>query len=214
MNNGDNENIQEQEAYKLILAQIIMALKIQAKGGNFICKIYESFTNITSKLICVLSAFYNNVYITKPLMSRASNSEKYIICTGFIDSKEKDKNINKLDNILVKMNKNKNIVDIFPDFVLPTELKTTLIKLNTEVSNKQFVNINDMVNFIKKQNYRGDEYVLRRQMQIDASKYWLDKFFPDTKDFETKKNDVIKETNNIINQNIKNLEILQKKLEF
>lgn len=210
----EHENLQEQEAYKLILAQIIMALKIQAKDGNFICKIYESFANITSKFIAILSSFYNNIYITKPLMSRGSNSEKYIICINFIDSKDNNKKISKLDNILAKMNESRNIVDIFPEFLLPNELTTTLIKLNTEISNMQFVNINDMVDFIKKQNYRGDEYVSRRQMQIDATKYWLDQYFPDTKDITIKRNNIIKETNDIVEQNIKNVEMLQKKLEF
>lgn len=211
----DHENLQEQEAFKLILAQIITALKIQAKGGNLVCKIYESFTNITSKFIAILSSFYKNIYITKPLMSRSSNSEKYVICMDFIDPKDKDKNIGKLENILVKMNdKNKNLVDIFPGFSLPNEFKSTLIKLNTEISNKQFISINEMITFINKQNYRGDEYISRRQMQIDATKYWLDQYFPDTKDMLTKRNSIIKETNDIIEQNIKNVEILQKKIEL
>ena len=211
----DDENIQEQEATKLIIAQIITALKIQAKGGNFICKIYESFTNITSKLICALASFYKNIYITKPLMSRSSNSEKYIVCMDFNDHKDKEVNIGKLEKILVKMNnKNNNLVDIFPKFNISPEMKTTIIKINTEISNKQFIGINDMVSFIKKQNYRGDEYINRRQMQIDASKYWLNQYFPDTKDFSINKEHIEKITNDIIEQNIKNVNVLQKKLEF
>ena len=66
---GD-ENIQEQEAFKLILAQIIMALKIQATGGHFVCKLYKSFTGITTKFIDILNTFYEEVYLAKPLMSR------------------------------------------------------------------------------------------------------------------------------------------------
>jgi len=209
-----NENIQEQEAFKLILAQIITALKIQAKGGNFICKIYESFTKVSSKFISILSSFYKDIYITKPLMSRASNSEKYIVCINFTDSKDKDSKISKLDNILDKMNKNRNLVDIFPEFKITNEFQTTLIKLNNDIANRQFININEMVTFIEKQNYRGDEYTQRRQMQIDASKYWLDMFFPDTKDLNTKKNIIVKQTNKLIDINTKTVESLQKKLEF
>lgn len=214
----NNENIQEQEALKLILAQIITALEIQAKEGNFVCKIYESFTNITSKLFSILSTFYDSIYITKPLMSRASNSEKYIVCLGFKDHKTKDKDINKLHNILdqmnVNINKNKNLVDIFPDFVISDELKAVLIKLNVEIENKQFKNINEMIVFIKNQNYRGDEYVDRRKMQIDASKYWLDTYFPDTKDFDKSRNIVIKLINDVVNENSKNVENIQKKMDF
>jgi hypothetical protein len=214
--NWNNENIQEQEAFKLILAQVITALKIQAKGGNFICKLYESFANTTTKLICILASFYKHIYITKPLTSRASNSEKYIICMDFNDPKDKDKRITKLDNILVKMNSNKdrNIVNMFPDFIVPDDVKAVLIKSNSQIANKQFIQINEMVTFIKAQNYRGDEYNNRRQMQIQASKYWLDKFFPDSKLIDNSRNNIIKETNNIIEKNAKIVELLYKKIEF
>ena len=73
--NWENENTQEQEAFKLILAQIITALKIQAKGGHFVCKFFESFTTTTVKLIAILKSFYEEVHSIKPLMSRQSNSE-------------------------------------------------------------------------------------------------------------------------------------------
>lgn len=209
-----NENIQEQEAFKLILAQIITALEIQAKGGSFVCKIYESFTNTTSKLLSILNSFYDNIYITKPLMSRASNSEKYIVCLGFKDHKTKNNDIGKLHNILNQMNTNKNLVDIFPEFIISDELKAALIKINVEIENKQFKNINEMIVFIKNQNYRGDEYINRRKMQIDASKYWLDTHFPNTTDFNKSKNNMMKLTEKIITENIKNVENIQKKLDF
>ena len=209
-----NENIQEQEAFKLILAQIITALEIQAKGGSFVCKIYESFTNTTSKLLSILNSFYNTIYITKPLMSRASNSEKYIVCLGFKDHKTKNSDIGKLHNILNQMNTNKNLVDIFPDFTISDELKAALIKINVEIENKQFKNINEMIVFIKNQNYRGDEYINRRKMQIDASKYWLDTYFPNTTDFNKSKNNIAKLTEKIVSENTKNIETIQKKLDF
>ncbi len=75
--------IQEQESYKLILNQIIYALQNQIEGGAFICKIYESFTNVMSKIVACLTCFYDKVYVIKPLTSRNINSEKYIVCRGF-----------------------------------------------------------------------------------------------------------------------------------
>ena len=44
-----NENYQEQESYPLVLAEIICALRIQKKGGNFVIKIFETLTDITVK---------------------------------------------------------------------------------------------------------------------------------------------------------------------
>lgn len=211
----DNENIQEQESFKLILAQIITALKIQDKKGNFICKLYETFSDTASKLIYILASFYNDVYLVKPLMSRASNSEKYVVCIGFKDPKDKDKRIEKLETILEQMNKTKsNLVNYFPDFVIDESMKATLIKSNIEIANKQFICINEMISFINKQNYRGEEYTARRQDQINASKHWLSLFFPDTKEFSDKKKEMTVLTNNIIERNNKYVKNLESKLDL
>ena len=56
--NWYNENYQEQEAYGLILGEIITALSLQAKGGNFVCKFFETFTAISIKYLCILQYFY------------------------------------------------------------------------------------------------------------------------------------------------------------
>ena len=52
-----NENTQEQEVYSLLLGQIIAAVKIQAKNGNFVCKFFETFTKTSLKLISCLFGF-------------------------------------------------------------------------------------------------------------------------------------------------------------
>jgi hypothetical protein len=195
--------IQEQEAVRLLLSQLVNALKIQEKGGNFIIKVYETFTEIMAKYIMILTSFYNEVYIVKPLMSRYSSTEKYIVCIDFKNVKDKDKKISQLNNIIVESNKhkNKNIIDFFSGIKLPDNFKSVLISSNTELANKQFIQINEMVDFINKQNYRGDEYSKRRQMQIDATKYWLETYFPEIKEFNDKKANVIKITNKIVGEN-------------
>ena len=38
----------------------------------------------TVDLLYILSAFYENVYITKPQTSRYANSEKYVVCKNFL----------------------------------------------------------------------------------------------------------------------------------
>ncbi|QKF93757.1 ribosomal RNA methyltransferase domain [Fadolivirus algeromassiliense] len=211
----DNENIQEQESFKLILGQVITALKIQDKKGNFVCKVYETFSGIASKLISILASFYDNVYLVKPLMSRASNSEKYVVCVNFKDPKDKDAKISKLENILEKLNESKkNLVDYFPEFNMDEETKAVLIKSNIDIANNQFITINEMITFINKQNYRGEEYTNRRQDQINASKYWLAGFFPDTKEFTSKRTEMISFTNEIIERNNKLVNSLQNKLEL
>ena len=50
-----DENYQEQEAYKLILGEIITAFKVQEKGGSFVLKLFEIYTDISIKMISILS---------------------------------------------------------------------------------------------------------------------------------------------------------------
>jgi 23S rRNA U2552 (ribose-2'-O)-methylase RlmE/FtsJ len=190
-----NENIQEQEAFRLIYAQMLGAIKVQKKGGNFVCKFFETFTMISCKFIYILNALYDQVHITKPLMSRPSNSEKYIVCMGFkYDEKDKEyKNIiSKLDQILEECHKNKKLelIDIFPEILIENEFKTALTVANTYVANRQLKSINDIVRFINAQNYHGDTYQLHRQMQIDASVYWNETYLPDPEKLDKAKKNI------------------------
>jgi 23S rRNA U2552 (ribose-2'-O)-methylase RlmE/FtsJ len=212
--NWVDENTQEQEAFKLILGQIITALKIQDKGGNFVCKFFESFTKETVKLIVILLSFYEEVYAVKPLTSRESNSEKYFVCKKFKDSKDNVKKIAILESILkdsLKFNE-KFIIDLFPSFKLTEDFNATLIKMNIEIANKQLILINDMVGFIKEQNYRGDKYHSHREDQINATKFWTDTFFPTFAEFADRKKQTTKFSESIVNENIENINRFKKKL--
>jgi 23S rRNA U2552 (ribose-2'-O)-methylase RlmE/FtsJ len=201
--NWKNENTQEQEACKLILGQVIGAIKLQKKSGSFVCKLFETYTDASVKILQLLTAFYDNVYVVKPLMSRPSNSEKYVVCSDFKFSPS-DKlyvsSIKQLDELLEKSFKTKkNIFDIFPNFKPNDDLLATTIVLNNAIANQQFVSINEIVKFIDSQNYYGDAYHMYREMQINASKYWISTYLPS----KNKLNEVKKMLFDNINVNIK-----------
>jgi 23S rRNA U2552 (ribose-2'-O)-methylase RlmE/FtsJ len=194
--NWSNDNIQEQEAIKLLFSQITNAIKLQAKGGNFVCKFYETFTQTSGKLLNILSCCWDKVYVVKPLMSSKSKSEKYAVCTGFKYA-DSDKTlasiISKLDSILKESAKTKlNIVDIFPNFTLDRDYTCALTKINTEIANKQLICINDMIKFIDAQNYYGEVYKQRQAQQVEAAKYWGDRFL--ISNIDKDKNIIIKQT--------------------
>ena len=207
----NNENTQEQEAFRLIFAQIYTACKISSKSGNFVCKFFETFTDSGSKLVYLLTQFYKKVYLVKPLTSRPSNSEKYAVCIDFkytnTDSKYKTlmKELADIHKTL-HQNKDMNIVGIWDKINLPNEFKQGLILCNQRISNKQIKNINEIVQFINDQNYYGDNYQMHRQMQIDASKYWIKMFMPDKKEFIKTLDIVRKSTNMIIEKSNKIIE--------
>jgi len=174
-----NENIQEQEAIKLILGQICTAIKIQDDKGNMIIKFFEIFTGVSLKLIALLASCYNKVYIVKPLTSRESNSERYIICIGFhLSEKETKKIFSDLLSVIEESDKkNSQIIDIYPDYQIPIKLKGTLCAINTEISNRQIVVINKIIAYIKTNNQYGNLYSLYKENQIKANNYWVNLFF-------------------------------------
>lgn len=77
-------NSQEQHIAKLLFGQIVYALCMQKPGGSFILKIFDCFMQHTLDALAILSTFYEKVFITKPQTSRYANSEKYVVCKGFL----------------------------------------------------------------------------------------------------------------------------------
>ncbi len=204
-----NENYQEQEAYILILGEIISALSIQAKGGSFVLKVFETFTINTIKLIYLLSSFYEECYIYKPFFSRATNSEKYIICKGFkydSDDSKLLKNIKILEETLKNCNTKEFINDIFPNFILKDEDLNIFKYININIANVQQIMINNLVVYIKSNNYFGDMYHEYREQQIKANKWWIDNFLTEKLN---EKNTLIKD---IIRYNESEINLFTKKL--
>ena len=78
-----NFNEQERLSVNLIFAQIVYAIAMQKKGGKFIIKIFDIFTQITIDLLYILSSLYEKCYIVKPHTSRSANAEKYVVCNNF-----------------------------------------------------------------------------------------------------------------------------------
>nr|QBK88415.1 MAG: FtsJ-like methyltransferase [Mimivirus LCMiAC01] len=208
-----NESTQEPEVFNLILGEVITALKIQAKNGNFICKIFESFTQTTVKLICVLLSFYKNVQIVKPNMSYDSDSEKYLVCIGY--KGPNNKKIKMLENMLELSykKKSKHIVDFFPEFKILHDIIAAVTEININVANRQFVRINEIVDFIKKESYRGEEYHNQREIQIEATKYWLDRFFFDSKKYINKKKQIMDSIKVLIKKNNKSIHKMDEIIE-
>lgn len=191
-----DENYQEQEAYALLLGEIIAALRVQAKNGNFVLKLFESFTMVTIKILYLLTSFYEECYLYKPFFSRDSNSEKYFVCKGFKydpDSKDLQEMITKLESILQKTNTKLFINDIFLDLEIPRDFINLFKYINIEIVNTQQVMINKIITYIKGNNYFGEQYHEYKDQQIEANKWWVDKFFTDElKDHSALINDRIK----------------------
>ena len=97
-----NKNTLEMDMFPEIYKKIIECIKLKS---NIICKLYETFTFDSIKLITKLTKTYKNVYICKPLSSKLYNPEKFIICYNFLKEGNSIVNIdifNQIKNLNIK----------------------------------------------------------------------------------------------------------------
>lgn len=98
---SENFNEQESQAMKLLYAEVVYAIVMQKIGGSFILKVFDITTKSSLDILYLLTCFYEEVIVCKPLTSRIANSEKYIVCNGF---QTPSNYINIINNILSSYN--------------------------------------------------------------------------------------------------------------
>ena len=162
----EDENFKEQLHFPLFYNEAICALSIQKKGGCFILKIYDMFTLPTCQLFALLSIYYKEVFITKPLTSRPANSERYVVCLGFKGITKKE--LSKLHKTSLSVSNNairyKSVLNdgkykktkkgSFVSSIFRNEYCNNDIKLQIEYHNNKFIpsqidNISDILSLIR-----------------------------------------------------------------
>lgn len=197
-------NTQEQEMLEDLIETLLKLIKIQATGGNCVIKVHETYTTPMLHILSLLRNFYDKVYMTKPLTSQTFTSDKYIIGLGFnASSSQRNKIESDLNTILksLEQNKGKNIVDIYSGYKPSKEFWSSVTKGNTDISNRQFAIFNQMITFIEKQNYHGDQYQQKNKEQHKANDLWTSLFLPKKSNIETHLKIIRNWGNSIINVN-------------
>ena len=148
-------NNQEVVALRLVISEVFMALALQRKGGYFVLKIYDIFMKATIQVIYILCNMYENVFLYKPHMSRAANSEKYIVCKNMINEVTPEC-LSKFEEILKKMEK-------FPDYVVESII-------DVEIDNMFLTKMNDICSVIGQQQLENISSTLNLIMNPKSDK--------------------------------------------
>ena len=82
---SENYNEQESDFIIFLVCEIYLILNLLKLGGNCIIKIYDIYSKDSIKILYILSLFFEEVLIIKPLSSRPANSEKYLLCKTFVN---------------------------------------------------------------------------------------------------------------------------------
>ena len=140
-------NGQETIMTKLLYGQVCYALCMQKHNGSFIFKIFDCFMENTIDLLYILSAFYKDVYITKPQTSRYANSEKYVVCKKFLFTDCKDF-YNVLKDTLDKVIKSTEYIHRFLNINVSRHFKNKIEEYNAIVGQQQMETIQNTLNLI------------------------------------------------------------------
>ena len=80
---SQNYNQQETMFQHLLLCEVYCAIQSQTQGGAFVVKVFDTFSTHTIRMLYILSLFYEEISLYKPLTSRPANSERYVLCCKF-----------------------------------------------------------------------------------------------------------------------------------
>jgi len=79
-------NMLELYFYRLFLAELLTAGSSLSAGGKFVCKLYSTFSDATAALLFLTTQMFESVSVVKPISSKATGPERYLVGTGFRDS--------------------------------------------------------------------------------------------------------------------------------
>ena len=141
---------------RLIFAEILLALKCQKVGGNFILKLFDITTGLTVNMISILSHFYERVHLYKPKTSRLGSSEKYIICMYFMPRDTLDTVCRTMEKILADWNDlpgEETLTALFPN---SPKMMTAMKEYNEIFMQKQTHFIRSGIDYADKYNAMND----------------------------------------------------------
>lgn len=170
--NGDYNN-KEAIHVRLILSQIFVSCIILEDNGTFILKIFDIYTDITGHIIYILNYLFNEVTITKPLTSRPTNSEKYLVCQGYLKGKFNITIKNEIFKCLKKISENSklqvySLIDNVEDEFLK-EIK----EYNNIFMEEQITNIENNLKLLKNEDIKLYNFIGKRN---EFSRNWLIKY--------------------------------------
>lgn len=173
---SENFNNQEQLATKLIIAQVAYALIMQSDNGNFVLKVFDTFSKTTVDVLYLLSSLYKNVYIMKPQTSRYANSERYVICKGYClyeNEKIIDNIIKKIYNNFDNLNSSLYIETIY-NFKCSHTFVSKLEEINIIIGKRQIDNIIATLNLLSNKSIDKIDYYKKKHMQKCIK--WCEKY--------------------------------------
>ncbi|XP_071821734.1 cap-specific mRNA (nucleoside-2'-O-)-methyltransferase 2-like isoform X2 [Apostichopus japonicus] len=153
VNCQDNPAEQETLVHSLHFCEVVAALTILQQGGSFLLKMFTMFEINTACLMYLLCCLFQEVWIKKPVTSKAGNSEVYVVCLGFqgIDPKMLDK---LKENYGPTLNGT-----LLPPSSIPSSFWSQLYKASEKFKDYQMSTIEENMNLYENQDFYAMEEI-------------------------------------------------------
>jgi 23S rRNA U2552 (ribose-2'-O)-methylase RlmE/FtsJ len=138
-------NNQEDQSMKLIRCEVYCALHLLKADGAFVLKIFDMFHHQTINLMSILKQCFKTIHIIKPLTSRPANSEKYLLCTGYMLNEGREQ-ITYLRNIIIKKSASPRKKQVFENTDL--SLLSKIVLYNIYYTSRQVYYIQKTIDLI------------------------------------------------------------------
>lgn len=143
---------QEMQYKNFLLINIILCFQTLNKRGNFVIKLYDSFSLFTVSLIFILYKSFEKITIIKPFSTRPYSASRYVVCEKFIEDKPKILNyLNSFFDKYIELIRNGRDVQ----FVLPVSeinksenFTSLLMEINSKITEGRIEALMEMSKYL------------------------------------------------------------------
>ena len=121
----------------------------------------------TLDILYILSSFYEKVYVIKPYTSRYANSERYVVCKGFLHTNNTCfySSLRVIFRKMIKKNENMYL-QRFLSFPIPYVFRTKIEEINAIFGQQQIENIYYTISLIEqKQTHEKINVMVRNNIK-------------------------------------------------
>lgn len=140
---------QEFLSSRLLLTQSLVGIGCSKVGGNFLVKVFDTVTDISSHILFVLAQCFHEIMIFKPVTSRPANAEKYVICIN------RKQNVRSYYQLLLGAAKTYTdtsyLISLFNESI-DEEFKQWLIRNNSQSIDRQLQAAQNILLFLQGKN--------------------------------------------------------------
>jgi 23S rRNA U2552 (ribose-2'-O)-methylase RlmE/FtsJ len=169
-------NGQELNSCQIIYSEIVVALNVLRKNGCFVVKVFDLFSITSCQFFAILTSHFRVVNIYKPETSRPANSEKYLVCQGFLDNISTQQKYNYL--LIIKLwyelqNKlpMENSSFIFQSIKVNNQLIHLIAKYNELYVKKQLHYLDNTIKITQNKPSKEEYYQIIKNQVATAIKW-------------------------------------------